>query len=138
MKNALVVVVVLAIAVLSGCNNAEKCNLSKLTIKSLSIDGDTDGALTRAIEKQLFARGAREDAKGIELHGWVKQDKNELDELILTVAIRGLNVSSYRAVTPREFMYHNHPFGDYVSMAAQGVAKDVCECVQAPSEVSRK
>jgi hypothetical protein len=48
---------------LTGCGAANAvnppCNLSTLRIKSMVLDGDSNGLATAAIKRELFARGAR-------------------------------------------------------------------------------
>ena len=47
------------------------CDLSDVSIKSVSIKGDDDGHISRFIKRELYSFGAKQDGAGVELIGTI-------------------------------------------------------------------
>lgn len=70
--------VTVLIVTLTGCGPTNEvsatttpCDLSTLKIKSVKIEGDKEGFVTRAIQYELYKRGAKVDENGAEVIGTV-------------------------------------------------------------------
>lgn len=137
MKNfAILFFVTVLIVALTGCgltNEASataQCNLSTLKIKSVKIEGDRDGFVTRAIQSELYKRGARVDEKGIEVIGVILFFDNNTPASLST-EISSMSFASVASNTA--------PLAGIVDgsrILARRMVADFCECSTAtiPSE----
>lgn len=90
MKNFAIVLFIIAVLFsLTGCGaagaNSKPCDLSIIKIKSVVLEGDTNGLVATALKTELFAKGARwtYDDKGIKIVGKVTVSSNGITPLYL-------------------------------------------------------
>ena len=72
MQKKILLVLVGALA-LTGCVKEEvACDLSSLTVKSVTLEGDKDGMVSAALSREIFAKGAKSSSdSGAEITGRV-------------------------------------------------------------------
>jgi len=131
----LFVVVVAAVALLTGCGKKATCDLSSVAIKSIVLDNDQGNFVRDAVAHELYARKARFSAdKGVALKGRIEQDGQ-------LVALN-FSADSDHIAAATSFLSGVKKNSNYVEdreltrfePAAEAIAKravaQVCECVQ--------
>lgn len=91
MKNfAIVLFIITVLFSFTGCSainaNNPPCDLSIIKIKSIELEGDTDGLVATALKTELFAKGAKwsYDDKGVKIVGKVTISPNGRTPVYLT------------------------------------------------------
>ncbi len=126
MKNTLTVLFISAVLVsLTGCGIAnavnDSCNLSSLKIKGVTLEGDTDGLVSGAIERELFAQGALSDNAGVQITGKVVQNTGSIPGISVVVRADGkafAGVGMSQLIDP----------DDSAGQIGRRIAKDFCRC----------
>lgn len=126
-----VTVFVVALVGCGGTNvsaTTTPCNLSMLKIKSVKIDGDREGFVSRAIRSELYKRGARVDENGVEVIGSVLWNNAgtpiEVSVEVVTMAFASTAIGGTPLVGPA--------IGS--TTVARRIADDFCQCSAATAD----
>ena len=89
MKTSIVLFIIAALLSLTGCGlinaNNPPCDLSIVKIKSIDLEGDTNGMVATALKTEMFSNGAKwsYDDKGVKIVGKVTMSSNGRTPLYL-------------------------------------------------------
>lgn len=137
MKNfALVLFIIAVLFSLTGCDaagvNNKPCDLSIIKIKSIVLEGDTNGLVATALKTELFAKGAKwtYDDKGVKIVGRVTMSPNGQTPLYLTAEIER---------QPFAGLAHSYILQptSAANQLARRVASDFCRCRSEGSTIHR-
>lgn len=135
MKNLIAVFFIIAVLFsLTGCDaaDAKPCDLSIIKIKSVVLEGDTNGLVATALKTELFTKGAKwtYDDKGVKIVGKVTMSPNGQTPLNLIVE------TERQPFAGIAYSYVLHPTSAANQLARRAVS-DFCRCRTEGSTIHR-